>query len=210
MNEKALSFYKEMAESNCNQNSLKLAKNSDFTEMDANFIMKYSNENTEILDLGSGTGLIINKLYSRVKSIIAVEPFEKFSNYIVNSPNIEIVNADFFKWETEKKFDIISLFGVMHYLDENEVEIIYMKFKKNLKNGGRLIVKNQFGLKEDVTINGFSKELQKDYFAQYRFIEKEQNILKKIGYKIESVEDIYPPECNRWTDTHFFAIVSSI
>ncbi|BCN32521.1 class I SAM-dependent methyltransferase [Anaeromicropila herbilytica] len=210
MNEKALDFYKEMAETSCSQSSVKLAKNSDFTDIDSKFIMQYTNKNSEILDLGSGTGLIINKIYNNVKSILAVEPFKQFSDFIVNSPNVEIINSNFFEWNTDKMFDIITLFGVVHYLEENEVKIIYEKFKKNLRLGGKLIIKSQFGLEEDVTISGFSEELQKDYFAQYRYIENEQRLLERIGYKIESVNDIYPTECNRWENTHFFSIVAVV
>ena len=70
----ALSFFENMAKSGCSQNSLKLAKNSDFSDMDARFILKYATEASSVLDLGSGTGLIVNKIYDKVLKIVAVEP----------------------------------------------------------------------------------------------------------------------------------------
>jgi hypothetical protein len=78
-----------------------------------------------------------------------------------------------------------------------------------LKPSGKFIIKNQFSVTEDVNVSGFSSELQQEYHAQYRNIDKEIEILKKIGYKNVEVFDIYPPECNRWNNTHFYAIVAT-
>ncbi len=38
-------------------------------------------------------------------------------------------------------------------------------------------------------------------------IEKEIELLKNIGFKNIETFDIYPPEANRWNNTHFYAIV---
>ena len=210
MNEKALEFFEDMANNpNSTQTSLKMAKNGDFTDLDAKFILKYADKNSSLLDLGSGTGLIINKIYDKVGKIIAVEPLKKFTNYIVRSNNIKIINETFDKFDTDETFDAITLFGVMHYFNQQEARFVYTKFLKNLKMGGHLIIKNQFGVKETVTISGFSQELKKDYFAQYRFVEDEEKLLKECGYKYIERSDIYPPECNRWDNTHFYAIVAT-
>lgn len=45
-------------------------------------------------------------------------------------------------------------------------------------------------------------------FASYRHIDKETLLLENIGYKNIKVVDIYPPEANRWDNTHFYAIVA--
>ena len=209
MNEKSLSFFEEMSnDEKCNQNSLKLAKNSDFTTYDVEFIMRYANNTTNILDLGSGTGLIVNKIYDKVGRICCVDPIVKFTNYIMQSDNIEVVNKNMFRFSTKEKFDIISMFGIMHYLDENEAKCVYEKFYNNLNVGGCYIIKNQFGKCEDVIINGYSDELGKDYYANYRYIKKEVSILEDVGFTKVEVFDIYPKECNRWDNTHFYAIVA--
>lgn len=211
MNEKALDFFKNMAsDTNSTQNSVKMAKNCDFIDLDSEFILKYANKNSSLLDLGSGTGLIINKIYDKIGKIVAVEPLKKFTDYIVQANNITIINETFDKFDTSELFDMITLFGVMHYFNKEEAAFVYKKFLKNLKTGGHLIIKNQFGIKENVTISGFSQELQKDYFAQYRFIQDEENLLKKCGYKYIERFDLYPPKCNRWDNTHFYAIVARI
>lgn len=207
-NKDAFQFFKLMSQNSNDPQSVKLANASDFSQMDADFIMKFANEKSTILDLGSGTGLIVNKIYDKVKSITAIEPFPEFTKFIHQSANIDIVNQTFEDYEiVETDFDLVTIFGTMHYFNEKEAEAIYKKFYVTLRKGGILIVKNQFGVKEDVVVEGFSKEQQCNYYAQYRHLDKEVNCLCNIGYNNLQVYDIYPPECNRWENTHFYAIV---
>lgn len=209
MNEKSLAFFAKLSQdSQGNQNSVKLAKNSDFSDKDADFILKYSTNDSQILDLASGTGLIINKIYAEVGKILAVEPFENFTKFIKKASNIEIVNENICTFLPSQKYDLITFFAIMHYFKENEAINIYKKYFLYLKPNGKIIIKNQFGVNENVIIEGFSDELQTNYYAQYRHIKKEVKILEEIGYKNVEVFDIYPQECNRWDNTHFFAIVA--
>ena len=207
-NKASLEFFSQMAnENNLNPNSVKLAKNSDFSTYDSDFIMQYTNQDSEILDLATGTGLIINKIAQKVKKIVAVEAFENFTKFIIKSDNIKIIHENVYDYIPEQKFDLITIFALMHYLNEEEAVALYKKYIPFLKPKGKIIIKNQFGVKEDVNISGYSEELKKDYYAQYRHIDKEVKILLHIGYKNVKVVDIYPPECNRWSNTHFYAII---
>lgn len=119
-NREALDFFRKISEISNDPKSVKLANASDFSQMDADFILKYANEDSE----------------------------------------------------------------------------------------GKIIIKNQFGVRDDVVVEGYSEEQHSNYFAQYRFIDKEVVNLSNIGYQNISVMDIYPPECNRWENTHFYAIVA--
>jgi SAM-dependent methyltransferase len=158
--------------------------------------------------LGTGTGLIVNKIYDKIGNITCVEPFEGFTKYIAHSENIKVEHQTLMGFEPSETFDLITVFGVMHYFNEKESIEIYKKYFPALKKGGRLIVKNQFGVSEDVIVDGYSEEQKTNYFASYRHIDKEVKILETIGYKNLEVVDIYPPECNRWANTHFYAIVA--
>ncbi|MBO5441080.1 MAG: class I SAM-dependent methyltransferase [Alphaproteobacteria bacterium] len=207
-NQEALVFYKELAEKNYSQNSVKLAKNTDYTKIDADFILKYADLNSLVLDLGSGTGLIVNKMYDKIGRVVCVENFKQFSKFIVQAPNVEIINCNISDYEPTEKFDVITMFGFMHYFNEMEATEIYQKiYNQCLKDKGVIIVKNQFGLKEDVTVSGYSEEQKTNYYSQYRYIHKEVGILKKIGFHDVEIFDIYPPNANRWSNTHFYAIV---
>lgn len=64
-NKEALGFFRKMSERSDDPKSVKLAKASDFSQMDAAFILNYADVNSTILDLGSGTGLIVNKFMTR-------------------------------------------------------------------------------------------------------------------------------------------------
>lgn len=207
-NRLALNFFEYLAKNAThNQSSVKLANKSDFSQLDADFIMKFADNNSTLLDLASGTGLILNKIYDKIYYICAVEVFEGFTKFIQKVDNIRIVNENIFSHNPSETFDLITLFALMHYLNESEAIVIYKKYFRYLNKGGKIIIKNQFGVNEDVTVSGYSQEQKKDYFAQYRHIDKEVSILQKIGYKNIKVFDIYPPECNRWENTHFYAIV---
>lgn len=207
-NIQALKFFKDMSENQKNNpKSVKLACNTDYTELDSNFIMRYANENTSVLDIGTGTGLIVNKIYNKIKSVDCVEPYSEFTKFVVKNRNVTIINKNFFDFITNKTFDLITIFGTMHYVNEEEAIEIYQKSYSFLKRDGYIIIKNQFGINEDVTVSGYSEEQKTDYFAQYRHINKEVEILKNVGFRNINVVDIYPPEANRWNNTHFYAIV---
>ena len=209
-NKKALDFFQNISLSSDVDPllSCKFSEVNDHTQMDADFIMKSASAETSILDLGSGTGLIVNKIYDKVKSIACVEPFEGFTKFIAKSENIEIFNQTLREFEPARQYDLITIFGVMQYFNEEESDTIYKKYFHFLKGTGKLIVKNQFGVNEDVVIEGYSEEQKRDYFAHYRHICKEVKMLENTGYKNVEVIDIYPPECNRWDNTHFYAIVA--
>ncbi len=181
----------------------------DNSAIDAEFIKDYLKPTTILLDIGSGTGLIVNKIQTLVSSITVVEPFKEFSQYIDQKPHIAIVNRSAFEFETATHYDVLTLFGVMHYLNAAEALELYKKCYSWTKPGGTIIVKNQFGVKEDVVVAGYSDNLKTNYYAHYRHIQGEINTLKEIGFKNIQHFDIYPPECNKWDNTHFYAIVAN-
>jgi len=202
-------FWTALANNNTDNLSTRFVANKDITLFDVNFILKYVTPNTKILDLGSGTGIIINQLYSNVQHITAVEPFAEFSQFIANTEKIKIVHTkveDFVP--DDNYYDLLTFFGMLQYLNEEETNIVYNKYHKALKTGGKIVVKHQFGINEDVFVSGFSKELNREYASHYRHIDKEVSMLKNNAYHNVEIIDIYPPEYNRWENTHFYAIVA--
>jgi hypothetical protein len=98
------------------------------------------------------------------------------------------------------------MFGAAHLFDSAEIKLLYSKVFDLLEVNGRFIIKSQFGLNQTVDVN-YSEEMATDYFAQYRTIYNEIEILASCGFKLISVSDIYPKEFNRYQNTHFFAII---
>lgn len=209
MNNKALKFFADVAQKkNISQTAVKFSKKNDFTHYDADFILNFVDENSEILDVGSGTGLIVNKLYQHVKFIEAVEPFEAYSKFIVRSDKIHVVNVTADTYRIDRQFDFLLCFGFCQYLSSDEAGIFYKKFYQALKPNGKIIVKNQFGIKEDVLVDNFSEEIKAMYFSEYRTLEHEKCLLADAGFKNHQVCDIYPAECSHWENTHYYAIVA--
>lgn len=203
MNEKIFRYYNDLAKKIDNPLMLR-NKSKDFTYYDVEFLKKFCNKEKILLDLGSGTGLTINNLTNCFKKIIAVEKYKEFSKFI--DQKIEIINTNIKDLNFQNfRFDIVTLFGVMNYFSYEEAKELY----KNIYNSfnGVLIIKNQFGIKDDVIVDSYSEELDNYYYSEYRYIEKEKELLENIGFKIKNIVDIYPKEFNRWNNTHFFAIV---
>lgn len=206
---RTLGYWQSMANSNPNEKTVKVNSQNDYTDIDASYILSHANRTSKILDLASGTGLSVNKYHQDVGSVDAVEKFPEFSKFIVNSENVNIYNADITEFEPRTEYDFVLMFGIVQYFNETEVRNLYAKYKGSLNNDGMLIVKNQFGVNEDVEVSGVSEELGTEYISQYRHIEKEESILRSIGFNALKVVDIYPPEANRWANTHFYAIEAS-
>jgi len=206
-NKKVQQYYDKMAERIIDPKETR-NKALDFSEYDIGLMKKLSGKEKRLLDLGSGTGLLINHLHEEFEQIVAVERYEAFSKFIEARDNLRIINEDLLEVELEESFyDIVSLFGVMNYFNPDEAKKIYQKAYAALKPGGMIVVKNQFGLKEDVVVEGYSQELQTDYFSHYRQVDSEMELLKKRGFRDIEKIDIYPAKYNRWDNTHFFALV---
>lgn len=204
----ALDFFKKIVDESEHPDMAIKLKSGDHSDLDAAFIEHYVCPTDRILDIGSGSGLIVNKIYKKVKSIIAIEPCEKLSSYIQKDPKITIINKNFFDYETNQEVDVITAFGTMHYFNREEAIEVYSRCFSILRSGGLMLIKNQFGLDSDVQIENFSSELNMVYYAQYRALSSEIEVLRNIGFREVLPFDIYPPEYNRWANTHFYAITA--
>jgi len=182
-------------------------KAKDSSKYDIELMKSISNPSKKLLDLGSGTGLIVNHLESHFKKIVAVEKYHGFSKHINISKNIDIINCDLLQLKIDDSFDFISLFGVMNYFNADEAREIYRMAFNLLSSDGILVIKNQMGIDDDVIVNGFSDELKMDYYSEYRQLDKEISLLQESGFTTTKTIDIYPSEFNRWDSTHFYALI---
>jgi len=205
-NRDVIGYYDKMA-ANIKAPTETRNKAKDFSQFDIAFMLERASEDKRLLDLGSGTGLLVNHLIGRFKHITAVEKYPDFSKFIQNSSDVNIINADLLSLQLDDKdFDILSLFGVMNYFNDQEALAIYRNAHSYLQSGGELVVKNQFGVQEDVIVSGFSEEIGTDYFSNYRQVDKEISMLTDCGFSDIQCFDIYPAEYNRWPNTHFYAL----
>ena len=115
-------------------------------------------ENCDILEVGAGMGAITGVLCENAKSVTAVELSKQRASAIEarckNRDNLEIIVGNFNDIKFEKKFDYITLIGVLEYASlytntENPY-IDFLKYIKSLlKEDGKLLIaiENQFGMK---------------------------------------------------------------
>jgi SAM-dependent methyltransferase len=182
-------------------------KRPDTSDLEIEFLKRFLNADDEVLDIGSGSGLIINKLYPFVRHITAVEKFEGFTRFIIDVPNILVINADILGFKMRKQFDAVLLFGVTQCFSTDEACMLYEAAFDMTKPGGLIIVRTHCGLFADKTIDGFSEELGTEYFAQYRQVQHEIKLIESVGYHNIEKYDIFPDTLNVWSDTRHFLYV---
>lgn len=205
-NDKALDFFAKFAKYNGAVPSFH-AKNMRI-EYDVEMILRYADSATILCDLASGPGVTVSRVADSVKRAVAVEPFKEYTDQIPCKDNLQIVNATIENFESHELFDLITFFGIAHYFNTEEIIPIYKKCFRLLKDRGKLIVKNQFGTENDVVVDNFSQEIGANYCSEYRHLPKEVSLLTSVGFVDIDVIDIYPPECNPWSNTHYYALVA--
>jgi choline kinase/phosphoserine phosphatase len=182
-------------------------KSLDFSPFDIQLVKRFASESHALLDLGSGTGLTINGVSDDFSEIVAVEKYSEFSKFIVKRPNITVINSDLRHFQTDLKFDVITVFGVMNFFSTSEARLLYERIRTWLVPTGTLIIKNQMGKWEDVIVDEVSVELGVRYFSEYRSVKHESVLLGDAGFSVEEVIDPYPDEYHRWVNTRFLALV---
>ncbi len=92
------------------------------------------------------------------------------------------------------------------YLSNEELDNLLTKVKSAMDENSIFIIKNQFGIEEEVVVDNFSEGLQCYYYAKYRKLEDMCETIKKHGYSCQTV-DIYPAYINKYKNTHEYALV---
>lgn len=123
-------------------------------------ILKWYNfkENAEVLEIGAGMGAITNILCEKVAHVTAVELSKQRASAIMercqNKDNLELILGNFNDIKFDKKFDYITLIGVLEYAplytnSNNPFKSFLDYIKTLLKEDGKLLIaiENQLGLK---------------------------------------------------------------
>ena len=115
-------------------------------------------ENAEILEIGAGMGAITGALCNKAKKVTAIELSKQRATAIQErckeKENLEIIVGNFNDIKLNKKFDYITLIGVLEYAPlytntENPFKDFLKQITQLLKEDGTLIIaiENQFGIK---------------------------------------------------------------
>jgi len=161
----------------------------------ANLILKEIdyNKNMDIMDFGSGTGLLLSKIAPYVNSITAVDMSKSMNEVLSEKIDkldciVNIKQIDLSKEILDMKFDnIISSMTIHHVLD---IEKLFIKFYNMLNDNGTIALSDldtEDGTfhKEDTGVFHFG-------FDRDEFL----NIAKKVGFKnlkIQTVGNVIKP-----------------
>ena len=115
-------------------------------------------KDADILEIGAGMGALTRMLCEKGKSVTSVELSKQrasaISNRCKDKENLEIIVGNFNDIKFEKKFDYITLIGVLEYapIYTNTEDPFYdflAYIKTLLKPNGKLLIaiENQFGIK---------------------------------------------------------------
>ena len=159
-------------------------------------------ENAEVLEIGAGMGAITGVLCENASKVTSVELSKQRASAIMerckDKENLEIIVGNFNDIKFNKKFDYITLIGVLEYAplytkSENPFYDFLVQIKSLLKEDGKLLIaiENQFGMKyfsgapEDHTGKIFDGICGYENKKGIRTFGKEEliNILNQAGYK---------------------------
>ncbi|MDP4096509.1 class I SAM-dependent methyltransferase [Paenibacillus sp. P96] len=166
---------------------------------------------SDVLEIGSGCGAITGLLCEKSKSVTCIELSKKRS--LINAhrhlekSNLEIIVGNLNEIKLEKKYDYVTLIGVLEYAAlYTETESPYISFLENarkyIKEGGVLIIaiENKLGLKywagsrEDHTgqfFDGLQNYPSKRKVATFSNLELEA-LVREAGYKDAQFYYPYP------------------
>ena len=159
-------------------------------------------ENAEVLEIGAGMGAITGVICDKANKVTSVELSKQRASAIMerckDKENLEIIVGNFNDIKFNKKFDYITLIGVLEYAplytkSENPFYDFLVQIKSLLKEDGKLLIaiENQFGMKyfsgapEDHTgkifdgISGYENKKGIRTFGK----EELTQILNQAGYK---------------------------
>lgn len=180
-------------------------KYDDTHTYDLKLIRKYIKPNLKVLDLGCGPCYITNKIVGEVKYIKGVDKFGEFLKHCNTGPHFETEACDLLDFTDSQKYDLITLIGIMFCFGDRESEKIYKNCNDLLKETGVMIIRQQYGVHDDVIIDKYSEHIGENYYTYYRHLDKEVKFLKK-WFSVEVI-DILPERLNPWKNTHHYALV---
>ena len=156
---------------------------------------------SEILEIGAGMGAVTNALCDKAKYVTSVELSKQRATAIEkrckHQDNLELIIGNFNDIKFNKKFDYITLIGVLEYAPlytntENPFYDFLTQIKTLLKDDGKLLIaiENQFGMKyfsgalEDHTGKRFDGITGYENKKGIRTFGKEElkHILKEAGF----------------------------
>jgi len=136
-----------------------------------------------LLDIGCGTGAIIEQIISNLKKISLLDIENRLKDDIKNNPKVEFIQKDFLQFETDKKFDVILAAYVLWEIPYKKWDVFLKKVKYLIKPNGLIIIIDEYSENEyDNPFFSFNTNIQpyNDYPGLSEYLSK-----KGFDYKIK-------------------------
>jgi len=178
-------------------------------------IFSYANLNKDmnVLDLGSGTGQWLCQFAPKVNKIVAVD----YSSEMIRQAKIKakkkgIDNVIFYESpiqnytnsESNFRYDLIFISGVLIYLNDEDLEKLVKNIKLYSKKGTNLVLRDGTGILGRYCINDkYSEDLKAHYSAIYRTREEYIHAFEKGGFSLIKDEYMFPEDSklNKFPET---------
>ncbi len=179
-----------------------------------NFEINYLNEirsnlpdNINILDLGSGAGILSRNIQKSGDTLTAVDFESDYNRFFLQSKKQKFIAMDVTDFKSEIKFDLILVHGVVTYLSKEEEGTLYRNILGLMGTGGTAVIKNQIGLEQEIIINLYSNDLEAEYSARYPFRNGQEHDLIFYFGDIKTI--LYPERFNKFKETAHVAFLVS-
>ena len=165
---------------------------------------------SKVLDLGSGAGQWSFHFGKIAKQVTAVEYSKEMLNLAIKEAqlnridNIEFIYGDAQSYNSNIKFDLIWLSGLLIYMNDEECEDTIKNCSKMLDPNGSLILRDSTGYPNRYEIqNEYSASLNSTYSACYRSVKEYTEVFRKYGFKLLRDQDMFPEgsQLNKWINT---------
>ncbi len=173
--------------------------------------IKETQKQLEVLDLGCGTGLELEHIFSKARNahITGIDLSQEMMNKLLKkydsfSNQITLIRDSYTSHELGiEKYDYAISVMTIHHLFENEKVDLYSKIRNSLKDDG-LYIEGDYVVTEEV-----AKEALEEYVRKIKLVDKDElyhidipmteetqvKLLKEAGFS--RVEVIFKAEANR-------------
>lgn len=153
------------------------------------YFSKYVKGGEKILEIGPGTGLLLQTLEELGCRTTAIELSEKMCEFSrINSPNTIIINQDILTVDFfHNQFDVVCALALIHTIPYEDAKTLLNKVESWLKDGGFFILDTVMydESKEIFMASGIHKDVTK-FRKQYTKSELEELICSS-GFKIYDI-----------------------
>lgn len=157
-----------------------------------------------ILDLGSGHGELSRPLAGDDADLVAVDFAPAYARSFT-LPRHRFVHADLGAFDTDKRFDLQLLFGVVTSMDSADEAPLYRRMVGWLAEDGVAVVKNQCSVDAEFVKTGWSEVLQARYSGRYPNRREQAARLRQAFATVDELP--YPPHLNTWETSMHVAFV---